>query len=177
AANAKGAAEYARADFCGECWKKVAKDGAASAWRSKWEPPPAAPEDPIKKASPETLLRSLLEGPEPGNHAAAIYLLSVMLERKRILVERAVHAAPDGTLVHVYEHRKSGDVLLVADPNLGDGEVAGAQEEIEVLLGIRESALPPAATDPATAAPAPDSVPAAPAPEPAPADPAPAAAE
>ena len=134
--------DFLRADFCTECWKALPKHDWTSAWRSKYEPPPADPVDPVdpvKKASPESVLRSLLEGPEPENHAAAIYLLAVMLERKRILVERGVKPAPNGVLVHIYEHRRSGDILLVADPGLAEGEIDEARTEIEILLGLREA--------------------------------------
>ncbi len=135
----KARPEYLRADFCASCRKSLGSEPWISVWTSVFTPPPAAPEDPVKKASPEDLLRELLEGPEPENHVAAIYLLAVFLERKRILVERAVRPAPDGTSVHIYEHRRSGDILLVADPHLADSEIADAQKEIELLLGLREA--------------------------------------
>ena len=147
--------EYVRADFCADCRRALGKGPWISVWSSPYEPPPAAPEDPIKKASPETLLRELIEGPEPENHAAAIYLLAVFLERKRALVERGVRQAPDGTSVHIYEHRRSGDILLVADPRLADSEIEDAQKEIELLLGIREAEAAVAGTKPAEAEAAP----------------------
>ena len=143
--------EYVRLDFCEDCWKALAPADWISVWKGPYVPPEAAPEDPLKKATPETLLRSLIEGEEPENHIPAIYLLAVMLERKRILVERAMKTAPDGTLVHIYEHRRSGDILLVADPRLADAEIPGVQREIELLLGLRPpepaaaEAEPPAA--------------------------------
>ena len=158
--------EYVRLDFCEACWKALAPADWISVWKSPYVPPETAPEDPLKKATPETLLRSLIEGEEPENHVPAIYLLSVMLERKRILVERAMKTAPDGTLVHIYEHRRSGDILLIADPRLTDAEVPGIQQEIERLLGLRppEPAPAPEASgdsgteppSPAPEAPAPD---------------------
>ena len=132
--------EYVRLDFCEDCWKALAPADWISVWKGPYVPPETAPEDPLRKATPETLLRSLIEGEEPENHIQAIYLLSVMLERKRILVERALKTAPDGTLVHVYEHRRSGDILLVADPRLTDDEIPGVQAEIELLLGLRPAA-------------------------------------
>ncbi len=132
--------EWARLDFCEECWK--AKSGATqwtSTWRSRFVPPPPPAEDPLAKASPETLLRSLVEGEEPEQHLQAIYLLAVMLERKRVLVERATRFAADGSVVRIYEHRRSGDILMVTDPHMTDGEIPEAQAEIERLLGLRPS--------------------------------------
>ena len=136
--------EYVRLDFCEDCRKALPDPGWISVWKGPYVPPETAPEDPLRKATPETLLRSLLEGDDPAAHAAPIYLLAVMLERKRILVERALRNAPDGTLVHIYEHRRSGDILLIADPRLSDAEIPGVQEEIERLLGLRPAAAPAA---------------------------------
>ena len=155
--------EYVRLDFCEDCWKGLPKTDWISVWRSPYAPPETAPEDPLKKASPETLLRRLLEADDAETHLAPIYLLAVMLERKRILVERALRTAPDGTLVHVYEHRRSGDVMLIADPRLTDAQVPEVQAEIERLLGLRPPS--PEASSPPPDAPAPE------APAPAPEDP------
>ena len=148
--------EYVRLDFCEDCREALPDPGWISVWKGPYVPPETAPEDPLRKATPETLLRSLLEGDDPAAHAAPIYLLAVMLERKRILVERALRNAPDGTLVHIYEHRRSGDILLIADPRLSDAEIPGVQEEIERLLGLRPAPAAPAAdaaTIPGPAAP------------------------
>ena len=143
--------DYVRADFCEACWTALAAGTPwISAWRSVYEPPPAVPADPVKKADHETLLRSLLEGPEPGNWLPEIYLLAILLERRRILVERRVTTAPDGTRVHIYEHRRSGDILLVADPAFTAERIPETQARIEKLLGIERPekarpAPPPAA--------------------------------
>ena len=157
AAVAAGAApkphpDYVRLDFCESCWKALPPDTPwISAWRSVYEPPPADPVDPVKKADHESLLRLLLEGPEPENWLPEIYLLAILLERKRILVERRVTTAPDGTRVHIYEHRRSGDILLVADPAFTADRIPETQARIEKLLGIER---------PAPAAPQPDAQPA-----------------
>lgn len=151
AAAAAGAApkphpDYVRLDFCDACWGALpAGTPWISAWRSVYEPPPAEPADPVKKGDHESLLRSLLEGDEPQNWLPEIYLLAILLERKRILVERRVTTAPDGTRVHIYEHRRSGDILLVADPALTLAQIPETQARIERLLGIERPA-PPAAS-------------------------------
>ena len=129
--------DFARLDFCEKCWPEKAHEAEwTSLWKSPFVSPPPPAEDPLKKASPESLLRELVEGDEPEQHLQAIYLLSVMLERKRILVERATRFAPDGSTVRIYEHRKSGDILMVTDPHMTDGEIPEAQAEIERLLGL-----------------------------------------
>lgn len=152
--------DYVRLDFCDSCWKALPADAPwISAWRSVYEPPPAEPADPVKKADHESLLRSLLEGPEPENWLPEIYLLAILLERRRILVERRVTTAPDGTRVHIYEHRRSGDILLVADPAFTADRIPETQARIEKLLGIerpRPAAEPvPSDGTPETAPPPP----------------------
>ena len=72
------------------------------------------------------------------------------------LVERRVTTAPDGTRVHIYEHRRSGDILLVADPALTLAQIPETQARIERLLGIERPApaAPPASAEPPAAPPA-----------------------
>ena len=85
-----------------------------------------------------------------------------MLERKRILIERSVRRGEDGALLRVYEHRKSGEVMLVVDPQLQVDQIPAVQARIEALLAApapsAEEVPEPqaeAAPDPATEA-APD---------------------
>ena len=59
--------EYVRLDFCEDCWKALAPADWISVWKGPYVPPETAPEDPLRKATPETLLRSLIEGEEPEN--------------------------------------------------------------------------------------------------------------
>ena len=108
-----------------------------SVWDGVYFAPVKAPKsEPVKKEDAGELLRQLIALDDPTMQNV-VYVLAVMLERKRILVERAMKTAPDGTLVHIYEHRRSGDILLVADPRLTDAEIPGVQQEIERLLGLR----------------------------------------
>ena len=96
--------EYVRLDFCEDCWKGLPKTDWISVWRSPYVPPETAPEDPLKKASPETLLRRLLEADDAETHLAPIYLLAVMLERKLRtppLRRRDAHRRPPA-------HRRAG---------------------------------------------------------------------
>ena len=162
---------YARLDFCDACWRALpAETPWISAWRSVYEPPAAEPADPVKKADHESLLRALLEGDDVQNNLPEIYLLAILLERRRILVERRVTTAPDGVRVHIYEHRRSGDILLIADPSLTVAQIPETQARIERLLGIvrptpAQPAPTPAEPTPTPAEPAP--TPAEPAPTPA----------
>ncbi|MGN0843948.1 MAG: hypothetical protein ACI4QT_01855 [Kiritimatiellia bacterium] len=128
--------DYIRLDFCESCWKQLPKTEWMSVWKAVFPEPPEKndPANPLKKETMESLLRSLLEGDDAENHCTAIYLLALQLERKRILVERAVRHTDDGVTIHFYEHRRSGDILLIRDPHLTDAQIPETQAEIERLL-------------------------------------------
>lgn len=86
----------------------------------------------MKKLSPEELLERLIE--EDQEHTENTrYILAVMLERKKLLRETDNQQTPNGIL-RVYEHRKSGEVYLVRDPNIPLEEVERVQAEVFALL-------------------------------------------
>ena len=131
--------EYVRLDFCEACWD--AMSGATSppdfisAWRSVYSAPEPESVEPLPKETAESLLRRMLEHGGDEATPAVIFVLAVMLERKRILLERSVRRNPDGTLTRVYEHRKTGEIMLIPDPNLSVDEIPDAQQQIDRLLG------------------------------------------
>src|ERR1044071_3578115 len=55
-----------------------------SFWRTRFEPPPPAPLEPLPKESAEELFRRLVTAGHNAN-ANACYVLAAMLERKRLL--------------------------------------------------------------------------------------------
>ena len=63
-----------------------------------------------------------------------VYVLAVMLERSKILVERAAKPQPDGTIRRVYEDRKSGDSFIILDPRLRLENLAEVQQQVVALL-------------------------------------------
>ena len=132
--------KYARVDSCEKCWGTLAEalppPDFVSVWRGVYAAPePAAPE-PLPKETAENLLRRMLEHGGDDATPAVIFVLAVMLERKRILLERGVRRGADGALTRVYEHRKTGEIMLVTDPNLSGDEVPGVQQQIGRLLGM-----------------------------------------
>jgi hypothetical protein len=152
--------EYRRLDICAECWQGQYREGAndrkgfVSQWQGFFQAPPAAPVDPIQKASAETLLRQLIEANDP-KHGPVCYILAVMLERKRVLkVKEQIHR--EGGRVFLYEHPQSGDLFTIADPNLQLDQLEEVQRDTANLLA--HGLNPPAPA----AAPAPADVPAAP---------------
>jgi hypothetical protein len=103
-----------------------------SFWKSRYEPPPPTPPEPLAKESAEDLLRRLLGENDPAN-ANACYVLAVMLERKRVLKQVKTEQT-EGRPVLVYEHAKTGDVFIVPEARLRLAEIAHVQEEVSELL-------------------------------------------
>jgi len=132
---------FRRADMCEEAWTTRSADPSAtvafSSWRSKFEPPALPPPEPLQRDDAEGMLRRLLESNDPS-HVNTRYLLAVMLERKRIL--RPHPSADKGTMV--YEHARTGETFLIADPGLSLADLVAVQEEVSALLSGLSSPNP-----------------------------------
>ena len=136
---------YQRKDFSEVGWTEEARKGVVSFWRSVYHAPPPPTPEAVKKETAETLLRQFL-AKEDYSRINAIYILAVMLERKRVLVERDVQIREDGTKVLIYEHKKTGEVFTIPDPQLKLGELTVVQQEVAELLGLPlRPGTPPAA--------------------------------
>ena len=124
---------FRREDFSEEGWAKQNENiRPFSFWKSRFEPLPEAPPDPLPKENAEELLRRLL-GENNKEHANACYVLAVMLERKRMLKQIKSEETEDGRVL-IYEHAKNGDVFVVRDPQLRLTEIESVQNEISGLL-------------------------------------------
>jgi len=158
---------YVRLDVCEACWTAQYAEGAShrkgfiSHWQSAFTVPPPAPE-PIRKETAESLLRKLLELND-AQHAGACFVLAVMLERKRLLKNKAQSFA-EGRRVFHYEHAKTGDLFSIADPGLRLDQLDAVQRDVASLL---EHGLAPPAS-PAPAGQAAEALPASPGTEPTP---------
>lgn len=124
--------EYQRKDVCEACWSK--NSAALSSWQTTFIVPPPPAEEAVKKENAESLLRKLL-AKENDENLNAIFILTVMLERKKLLVERDTQTTEDGRKLRVYEHKKTGETFMVIDPELKLAELEQVQEEVVVLLG------------------------------------------
>jgi hypothetical protein len=142
---------FRREDLCEEAFRNRSESPAPfSFWRSKFEPPQAAPPEPVSKQTAEDLLRSYML--ESGiEHANARYILALMLERKRLLREVEVKRGDDGSLTRIYEHVKTGEVFVVPDPQLRLDQVEQVQMQVAGLLGAPVPSTPEAT--PVTSAP------------------------
>ena len=124
---------YERFDYCTTCWeKRETTPGAISVWKGEFEIPPPPPPEPLKKETAESLLRHLIEQNDPRRNV--IFILAVMLERRRILVERDTQTRADGALLRIYEHRKTGDTFVITDPQLDLDHIQQVQLEVMTLL-------------------------------------------
>jgi hypothetical protein len=129
--------EFVRRDVALDVWEEELKERAPLAyWRTTYvKPDSGKPKVEISsRESPETLLRRLIdEDQEHTEHAR--YILALMLERKKQLVPKETKYTEQGTLL-LYEHRKSGEVFIIRDPELRLDEIESVQEEVATLLGF-----------------------------------------
>ena len=127
---------YRREDLSEAAFKARPEDAPKpfSFWRSKYEvPPPPAPE-PLGKQTAEELLRRYMAEQTP-EYANARYILALMLERKRLFKQIDTKRNEQGQNVLIYEHRASGEVFMIPDPNLRLEQIAEVQAQIAPLLG------------------------------------------
>ncbi len=132
--------EYVRLDLCKGCWDQE-KPGLSS-WKTTFIVPPPPQEEAVKKENAESLLRKLIAR-EDDEDIHAIFILTVMLERKKILIERDVQIVEGGRKLRIYEHKKTNESFMIVDPELKLAELESVQEEVVVLLGGQPRNAPP----------------------------------
>lgn len=126
---------YLRRDYALEAWDALPDDSEPpfSFWKTTFRAPVADDgENPVEKLSAEELLRRLVDEDEEHTENTR-YILAVMLERQKLLRETDSQRTPSGIL-RVYEHRKTGEVFLVRDPDIPLDQVEAVQDEVTVLL-------------------------------------------
>lgn len=140
---------YLRKDFSSEAWDGLGEEDEKpfSFWRAVYKPPEhvESKEELIEQDDPEALLSRLVEEDEEHTENAR-YILAVMLERKKLLVETDSQKTRNG-LLRIYEHRHSGEVFIIKDPQIPLSEVSTIQDEVQQLL----SPKPPEAEEGETA--------------------------
>lgn len=125
---------YVRQDLCLSCWEQVDDPEVFfSYWRGIYHKPAPPTPEAVQKETAESLLRKLVEDEDPATYNT-VYILTIMLERKRILVEKEVQRDEEGTFIRVYEHKKSGEVFLIRDPELKLSELEAVQTEVVARL-------------------------------------------
>lgn len=126
---------YARRDFCETCWgEEIENISPYSTWQGVFKMPPPEPEEPLKQETAESLLRKCMEDVD-NSKINVVYILAVMLERKRMLVERDVQTSDEGETTRIYEHRNTGETFVIPDPHLKLDQLEETQEEVARMLG------------------------------------------
>ena len=96
------------------------------------------------------MLRQLVTMDDPAMKNV-VYVLAVMLERSKILVERDSKELADGTIRRVYEDRKQGDTFVILDPRLRLENLAEVQGQVVALLSGTKTLGEVASTEDASA--------------------------
>lgn len=102
------------------------------------EPVKEERKEPLKKEDAGELLRRLITLDDPAMRNV-VYVLAVMLERSKILVERDSKMLEDNTIRRVYEDRKNGDTFVIIDPRLRMENLSEVQQQVVSLLSGTKS--------------------------------------
>ncbi len=145
----RGDEGYVRSDISEERWNDAPRQDVISYWRTTYKAPPPPAAEPLKKETVETLLRQYMSR-EDYSRIEVVFILTVMLERKRVLIERDVQRKDDGSKIRIYEHKQTGEIFTIPDPELRLDQLAEVQAQVNELLGIGPAVNAPApAPDPA----------------------------
>lgn len=137
---------YLRRDYSAKNWKLIRKNldpPPFSFWKSTYEAPQTEEKtEAIEAHSAEATLRRMIDEGDPATENAR-YILALMLERKKTL--RPVdekESESDGRKFIFYEHKESGEVFIVIDPQLKLDDIEAVQIEVAALLGGQMSDAP-----------------------------------
>lgn len=125
---------YLRRDYGEDGWATWQETGEPpfSFWRTTYTAAPNAEAAAAEKLSAEEILQRLVEEDEDHTENAR-FILAVMLERQKLLRETDHQRTPTGIL-RVYEHRKTGEVFIVKDPDIPLSDIDAVQQEVFLLL-------------------------------------------
>ncbi|MCB1279667.1 hypothetical protein [Prosthecobacter sp.] len=127
---------YVRRDVCAEAWaQEIEQRKPIASWKTVYQKVivEAKPEIAPKETAHELLQRFIEEGDPMTENAR--YILALMLERKRQIVQTAEKEV-DGAKMLFYENKKTGEIFIVRDPELKLDEVAQIQEEVATILAF-----------------------------------------
>ena len=126
---------YLRRDICLDAWTQLPADAEPpfSFWKTTYSASTEAarPDATARLGAEEILHRLVVEDADHTENTR--YILAVMLERRKLLRETDNQRTPNGIL-RVYEHRKTGEIYLIRDPDIPLAQVEAFQNEVIVLL-------------------------------------------
>lgn len=123
-----------REDYSEAAWTSELKAQSLFHWKTKFRLPAPKKEAPFKEENAEEFLRELLEANDTGD-TVTLYILALMLERRRILVDRGTQHDPEGRQIRIYEHKDNGETYFIVDPVLDIARIAEVQQEVALRLG------------------------------------------
>lgn len=127
-------AGVAREDYAIPAWNDELRDEAFVYWKTAFKKPAPKKEEPFKEENAEEAFRELLEQNDDEDRTT-LFVLAVMLERKRLFVEQGSQRDPQGHLMRIYEHKDSNESFLVFDPEIPLEDIADVQMEVALKLG------------------------------------------
>lgn len=142
---------YQRSDLCTACFKKrsAAEDAFLSAVWPFTVPAEntktTKKEAPVQKETAIRLLRRLIAREHPDD-IDAMYILAILLERNKQLIERDVRQQADGKTFRVYEFKPTGEIFRIESPDLRTDNLEAVQRRVIDLLEGRESLVEATAT-------------------------------
>jgi len=123
---------YRREDLSEKAWRDRNENiRPFSFWKSRYEPLPLRPPEPLARENAEQLFRRLIASENPPTNAC--YVLAAMLERKRVLKQIKTEQGTNGRVL-IYEHGATGDIFVVPDPELRLDELESVQNEVAQQL-------------------------------------------
>ena len=128
----RGPEGYRRTDFCSACAGDEHRQNALSVWTCTYRPPTPVRPTLAPREVAESLLRRLIQQSDTADPEVT-FVLAIMLERKKVLVEKEVRQR-DSLKIRVYEHRRTGEVFIIPDPQLTIDRVESVGQRVTVLL-------------------------------------------
>lgn len=95
-------------------------------------------EEIIKKDSIEDLLRKKISL-ESDDSINIIFILAIMLERKKVLMEKSFFFDNDNKKIRIYEHKKTNESFTIIDPQLSLNEIEPLKEEVYDLIKLTQN--------------------------------------
>ena len=92
-------------------------------------------EEIIKKDCIEKLLRKKISL-ENDDSINIIFILVIMLERKKVLIEKSCFIDDNNKKIRIYEHKKTNESFVIVDPQLSLNEIEPLKEEVSDLINV-----------------------------------------
>jgi len=127
--------EFSRHDYCEAAWKELQPTltKVFSSWKSVFRIAVKPTKQPaVTQETAEQLLAQLVEQDDQATENAR-FILAIMLERKRILVETDTQKISN-SILRIYQNKKTGEVYIIRDPNIPLSEIESIQEEVATML-------------------------------------------